>query len=62
MLTPETVHYGRAHAVIEQRQRTLRAAWERHPERFGGGLPVHPTLPQAVWINKPDSETAETTQ
>ena len=62
MLTPETVHYGRAQAVIEQRQRTLSAAWESSPERFVGGQPMHTPLPQAVWINKPDNETAETTQ
>ncbi len=62
MLTPETVHYGRAQAMIEQRQRTLSAAWESSPERFVGGQPMHTPLAQAVWINKPDNETAETTQ
>ena len=62
MLTPETVHYGREQAVIEQRQRTLSAAWESSPERFVGGQPMHTPLPQAVWINKPNNETADTTQ
>ena len=38
MLTPETVHYGRAQAVLEQRQRALSAAWRRHPERRGSAL------------------------
>ena len=44
MLTPETVHYGRAQAVLERRQRTLSAAWRRHPERFVGGEPEHEPL------------------
>ena len=60
MLTPETVHYGRAQAALEQRRRALSAAWKRHPERFVGGQPAHKPLPQAVWINKPRAETAET--
>ena len=61
MLTPETVHYGRAQAVLEQRQRTLSAAWRRNPERFVDGEPRLGPLPHAVWINKPE-ETTETTQ
>ena len=60
MLTPETVHYGRAQAVLEQRQRVLRKAWLRHPERFVGGPPQHPPLPEAVWINKPRNQNGET--
>ncbi len=62
MLTPETAHYGRAQAALEQRQRTLLEAWRRHPERFVGGEPTHRRLPQAVWINKPDSETSRSVQ
>ena len=34
MLTPDDVHHHRAHSVLEQRERTLQAAWTRHPERF----------------------------
>ena len=46
MLTPETVQYGRAQTVIEQRQRTLSAAWESSPERFvGGPTDAHATAP-----------------
>ena len=56
MLTPETVHYGRAQALLEQRHRTLSAARRRHPERFVGGEPKHGPLLKAVWINKPDTE------
>ena len=31
MLTPDDVHHHRAHSVLEQRERTLQAAWTRHP-------------------------------
>ena len=39
MLTPDDVHHHRAHSVLEQRERTLQAAWTRHPERFVRGVP-----------------------
>jgi putative transposase len=53
LLTPADVHYGRAPAIIAQRQEVLRVAYEQHPERFVQGLPKPPQLPQAVWINPP---------
>ena len=53
LLTPETVHYGRAEAVIEERQRVLSAAYEQRPERFVRQHPRAPELPEAVWINPP---------
>jgi putative transposase len=53
LLTPETVHYGRAEAVIEERQRVLSAAYEQRPERFVRRHPRAPELPEAVWINPP---------
>ena len=53
MLTPQDVHYGRAQQVLEQRERTLRLAWDRHPERFVNGTPKSQPLPQEVWINPP---------
>ena len=53
MLTPHDVHYGRARRVLEQRERTLRLAWNRHPERFVHGTPKPQPLPQEVWINPP---------
>jgi putative transposase len=52
LLTPETVHYGRAEAVIEERQRVLSAAYEQRPERF---VRHHPG---AVWINPPVKKAA----
>ena len=53
MLTPDDVHHGRARHRIEQRRRTLRQAWNRHPERFVRGKPKPRALPETVWINPP---------
>ena len=57
MLTPDDVHHHRAHSVLEQRERTLQAAWAHHPERFVRGVPQPEPLPQAVWINPPATTT-----
>lgn len=53
LLTPETVHYGRAKEVTMARQVVLQSAYEAHPERFVRKPPTPPAVPQAVWINKP---------
>jgi len=58
LLTPETVHYGRAYQVIAARQQVLDLAAAQHPERFVRRLPTPPALPQAVWINPPGQESA----
>ena len=63
MLTPDDVHHNRTQSVLEQRGRTLQAAWTRHPERFVRGIPQPDPLPQAVWINPPViPTTGETAQ
>lgn len=54
MLTPEQVHYRNWKSVLEKRQQVLTNAAILHPERFVKGNPVHKSLPEAVWINKPD--------
>jgi putative transposase len=54
-LTPEAVHAGHAPHVIEARQRVLDAAHLCHPDRFVRKAPVAPQLPEAVWINPPDT-------
>lgn len=54
LLTPETVHYGRAQEVIEKRRLVLEAAYRNHPERFFNGRPKSQDPPSAAWINKPD--------
>jgi Transposase and inactivated derivatives len=53
LLTPAAVHYGKAQAIITQRQTALDAACLAHPERFVNRPPSHPVLPEAVWINPP---------
>lgn len=53
LLTPADVHFGRAEAVLAQRQQVLVAAYHKNPERFVKGQPIPPQLPQAVWINPP---------
>ena len=55
LMTPATVHYGQAAALTAQRQVTLQAAYDAHPERFVNGIPHPPQLPQKVWINPPRS-------
>lgn len=52
-LTPEDVHYGRAEQIIKEREKVLKVAFERHPNRFKGKVPKPMALPKAVWINKP---------
>lgn len=52
-LTPAQVHFGRAETVLAEREQVLRAAYDRHPERFVRGLPRVAPLPSAVWINPP---------
>jgi putative transposase len=53
LLTPADVHFGRAEAVLAQRQQVLAAAYHKHPERFVKGQPTPSQLPQTVWINPP---------
>lgn len=59
LMTPATVHYGRAASLTARRQATLTSAYEAHPERFVKGPPQPPELPQAVWINPPVSEESD---
>lgn len=56
LLPPAVVHFGQGEAVIIRRQTVLTAAFQAHPERFVRKPPQPPSLPTAVWINKPPSE------
>jgi putative transposase len=56
LLTPFDVHFGLAEKRAAERARVLEAAYRAHPERFPRGLPKPPSLPSAVWINKPAVE------
>ena len=53
LLTPETVHYGRAEALHAARRQILATAYATHPERFVNQAPEPPPLPTAAWINPP---------
>ncbi|MBT8490014.1 MAG: IS3 family transposase [Deltaproteobacteria bacterium] len=44
-LTPEDVHYGRAEQIIKEREKVLKTAFERHPNRFKGKVPKPMVLP-----------------
>lgn len=52
LLTPRQVHYGTAQAVLTQRQLTMDAAFQAHPERFSKPPRIH-HLHKEVWINPP---------
>jgi putative transposase len=59
LLTPESVHYGKARDVLKGRQDVLLAAYNDHPERFVRKPPVPQPLHEAVWINPPKSASDE---
>ena len=58
LMTPATVHHGRAEQTHTNRAAVLNAAYAATPERFVRRPPRPPALPTAAWINKPDSEEA----
>jgi putative transposase len=56
LMTPATVHHGRAEATHATRSAILHAAYDRNPERFVRRAPTPPPVPAAAWINKPNTE------
>lgn len=57
LLTPASVHHGKAEQIVEERQRTLDGAYAAHPERFVAERPTAAAPPEAVWINQPEERT-----
>jgi putative transposase len=57
-MPPAAVHSGRAKGLHTERARVLAAAYAERPERFVHGLPRPPALPQAAWINPPETAVA----
>jgi len=53
LLTPSSLHDGRAEEITTARDETLQNAWQKTPERFVGGVPKTMSIPKAVWINSP---------
>ncbi len=56
LMTPATVHHGRAEQTHAERARVLDAAYAANPERFVRRAPTPPPVPAAAWINKPDTK------
>jgi putative transposase len=59
-MTPDSVHYGHANAMLVTRQAALDAAYRAHPTRFKNKRPSPHAMPSAVWINPPPQETTIT--
>jgi len=59
LVTPESLHFGKAPQIVEARKKTLEEAWKSKPERFVHGVPKPLPLPDSVWINPP-KRSAET--
>lgn len=55
LLTPATVHAGKAQEVTRARAGVLSAAYSAHPERFVNKPPVPAAPPTEVWINAPST-------
>lgn len=56
LMVPAMVHYGHTDQIQQARQQVLENAFATHPERFVRGVPTPPTVPDAVWINKPKNQ------
>ena len=54
-LTLESLHYGFADSILENRKKVLLEAFEKNPKRFRFMKPKLKNLPKSVWINKPDN-------
>jgi putative transposase len=55
LLSPATVHAGKAAQVTQARAGVLSAAYSAHPERFVNKPPVPAAPPAEVWINAPST-------
>jgi putative transposase len=53
LLTPADVHFGRAPAVLAQRQLVLAAAYQKNPQRFVKGHPASFQLPPRCGSTRP---------
>ena len=56
LMTPATVHHGRAETQHANRASVLDAAYTATPERFARRAPTPPPVPAVAWINKPNTE------
>jgi putative transposase len=58
LLTPESVHYGRAQAILDQRAKHLLAVYAATPQRFVNKPPTPQQVPTAAYINPPAAADA----
>jgi putative transposase len=56
LMTPQQVHYGLAEQIYSDRCETLASAFSQNPLRFKNIMPTPEKPPEAVWINKPESD------
>lgn len=54
-LTPQSVHCGLAAAILKKRHDVLMQAYQRNPVRFNNQEPTLKKLPEAVYINPPQT-------
>jgi len=59
LMTPEQVHYKMDKQVLQQRSQVLADAFQKNPNRFKGKMPIPKSLPDAAWINRPNTEELE---
>ncbi len=55
LLAPEQVHYGLDKEVQQHRAAVLLEAYNKYPKRFKGKIPQPLPVPEAAWINPPES-------
>ena len=60
--TPSQVHRGEHLQLHRVRQNALDQFGKQHPERFVRGRPQAPSLPDQVWINRPQSPEQTTSR
>lgn len=56
LMLPGTLHFGISAGIMDKRKQTLAAAYLKHPERFVKKPPTPPELPEASWINPPQTQ------
>ena len=54
-LTPQAVHYGQATTILKRRHDVLMQAYQRNRIRFNNQVPQLKNLPEAVYINPPQT-------
>jgi putative transposase len=50
---------GNISKELEEGDKVLKMAFEKHPNRFKGKVPKPMALPRAVWINKPSPNESD---